>query len=165
MSECTHEWAHFFPSSSLFFCNQVLKPFPGSLALHVRYASVYCVYKSWKKEQKKGECVRRRWERHLLSVWRWKNFDCENVSPPQTSTQPWKNKDKNKLQKVRDPNKDASHWINAAWWIHSRHKNTVGGHNQKGVWLWVRSWNSPQKSYTGSSWEEYKRFKYTTWGD
>lgn len=79
----------FPPSSSLFFCNQVLKHFPGSLALHVRYASVYCVYKACKKERKGGMRYRHRWERHLLSVWQWKNFDCKNVFPPQTSTQPW----------------------------------------------------------------------------
>lgn len=56
--------------------------------------------------------------------------------------------EKEKKKQARDPNKDASHWINSAWLYSLRHKNTAGGHNQiasdergtqKGVWLWVKS--------------------------
>lgn len=50
-------------------------------------------------EKRGGMCYRHRWARHLLSAWQWKNFDCENVSPPQTSTQPWKRKGKTNSRK------------------------------------------------------------------
>lgn len=133
MSECTHEWAHFFPSSFLFFCNQVPKHFPGSLALHVRYASVYCVYKSWKKKREKGGmCYRDTWERHLLSG---RILTVRMCCPFKHQLSPGKRKEKKK--KVRDPNKDASHRINSAWLYSLRHKNTAGGHNQIAVW-WER---------------------------
>lgn len=96
-------------------------------------AFIVCTNLGKKKERKRGNVL----QRHMGEAsFEWKNFDCKNVWPLQTSTEPWEKKRKTR-KKVRDPNKDASHRINSAWLYSLRHKNTAGGHNQIAVW-WER---------------------------
>lgn len=143
MSECTHQWAHFFPSSSLFFCNQVLKHFPGSLALHVRYATVYCLYKSQEKDRKGGMCSWDRWERHLLTVeefWLWERV-------PQTLTLEKKKKTNSRKwgTQIKTPATELSQFDYIEALKHSRGLQSAVKGTQKGIWQALVKWHWQKK--------------------
>lgn len=115
-------------SPPLHFATESQKHFSGSLVLHVRYASVYCVYRSSTKKKGEGErekCVTKTegvfGSRKNLG---WKNVvrvPCKAASQLEVTVAcnifwrcPSMCENKKKHQRVREPNEDTSYRINSA---------------------------------------------------
>lgn len=121
-----------FPLFISFFLQPSPKALPQVISTSCQVCQrLLCVQVLGEKREKGGMCYRDTWERHLLSG---RILTVRMCCPFKHQLSPGKRKGKKKLEKVRDPNKDASHRINSAWLYSLRHKNTAGGHNQIAVW-------------------------------
>lgn len=116
-------------SPPLHFATESQKHFSGSLVLHVRYASVYCVYRSSTKKKKGGRRKKRECVTKTEGVFGsgknlgWKNVAtvaCKAASQLEVTVACnvfWgcpSVREKKKQQRVREPNEDTSYRINSA---------------------------------------------------